>query len=334
MNRLFLYVILALSLSMGSCNQPLNKSTGPNEKATTVERIQVPDFNADSAYRYIEEQVDFGPRIPNTPEHLAAATYLVNKLGSFADTVVVQEFKARAYDGTILNGKNIIGSFKPGHKSRVLLCAHWDTRPFADHDPNPENHLVPIDGANDGGSGVGVLLEIARQLELQSPQIGIDIIFFDAEDYGPPQDHQKRGSGNWWALGSQYWAKNTHDPDYFAKYAILLDMVGAHDARFYMEGYSQMYAPGILKKVWNTAHRIGFQDYFIFEQKGYIDDDHKPINEILKIPAIDIIHMDDASSNGSFFEHWHTIHDTMDAIGKGSLKVVGQTVLTVIYEER
>jgi Zn-dependent M28 family amino/carboxypeptidase len=247
---------------------------------------------------------------------------------------VVQPFRARAYDGTILKGKNIIGSFNPGSKSRILLCAHWDSRPFADHDPDPDNHLTPIDGANDGGSGVGVLLEVARQMAMQRPHIGVDILLFDAEDYGPPQDHQKRGSGNWWALGSQYWARNPHDPDYYARYGILLDMVGGHNARFFMEGYSMMYAPGVLKKVWNTAHRAGFKQYFFFEQKGYIDDDHKPINEIMKIPTINIIHMDDASSNGSFFDHWHTIHDNMDAISKESLHVVGQTILTVIYEEK
>jgi len=315
-----------------------NQSTKRPAESKTVKKsevpISIPEFNADTAYKYIQEQVSFGPRIPNTPQHAATAEYLVSKLGSWADTVIVQPFKARAYNGTILNGKNIIGSFNPGNKARVLLCAHWDSRPYADHDPDPLNHLTPIDGANDGASGVGVLLEIARLVAIQETGIGIDIIFFDAEDYGPPQDYQKRGSGNWWALGSQHWARNPHDPDYSAKYAILLDMVGAHDARFYMEGYSMMYAPGVVKKVWQTAQRAGYQDFFIFEEKGYIDDDHKPINEILKIPAIDIIHMDDASSNGSFFDHWHTVHDNMDVISRHSLKVVGQTVLTVIYEER
>ncbi len=334
MNKLFACIIPVFLIFLTFCNHPDKKSNESKDKRKAIEKVSIPEFNADSAYHYISEQVGFGPRVPNTPEHAAAADYLINKLASFADTVLVQEFKARAYDGRILNGKNIIGSFHPRRKSRILLCAHWDTRPFADHDPDPQNQLIPIDGANDGGSGVGVLLEIARQLSLQSPKVGIDIIFFDAEDFGPPQDHQKRGSGNWWALGSLHWAKNPHDPDYFAKFAILLDMVGAHDARFYQEGYSMMYAPGVVRKVWNTARRIGYQDYFIFEEKGFIDDDHKPINEILKIPAIDIIHMDDASSNRSFFEHWHTVNDNMDVISRVSLKVVGQTVLTVVYETR
>lgn len=321
-------------LSLFSCHQSdiQSRSEGKKEKARTV--VQVPEFNADSAYAYVARQVEFGPRVPNTEEHLAAAGFLTDKLGSFTDTVLVQDFLVRAYDGTLLNGKNIIGVVNPDAKTRVLLCAHWDTRPFADHDPDPEKQNIPIDGANDGASGVGVLLEIARQLHQQPPHIGVDIIFFDAEDYGPPQDHQKRGSGNWWALGSRYWANNPHDYNYYAKYAILLDMVGGKEAKFYMEGYSASYAPGILKKVWNTAHRLGFKDYFIFEEQGYIDDDHKAINEILKIPAIDIIHLDNESTNSSFFEHWHTTHDNMENISRETLRVVGQTVLTVVYEQK
>lgn len=328
-----LYIFLAFAFLLTSCNEADPKSQGTKNKKKQA-AVSVPEFNADSAFKYIEDQVALGPRVPNTPAHESAAQFLKTKLGSYAHVVSFQPFKARAYDGSILNAKNIIGSFNPQHSSRILLCAHWDSRPFADHDPDPMNHQTPIDGANDGASGVGVLLEVARQFMLQNPKIGVDIIFFDAEDYGPPQDHQKRGSGNWWALGSQHWAKNPHNPDYYAKYAILLDMVGGHDATFYMEGYSMIYAPGILKKVWNTAHRIGYQSHFIFEQMGYIDDDHKPINEIMGIPAIDIIHMDNESSNNSFFEHWHTIHDNMDAISKTSLKVVGQTLLTVVYEEK
>lgn len=317
-----------------ACNQ--TSTTTETGKTTRKKKqiISIPVFNADSAFQYIVRQVEFGPRVPNTPEHKAAASYLTDQATRFADTVIVQQYQTRAFDGTVLNGSNIIASFQPDKKARILLCAHWDTRPFADHDPDPKNHNTPIDGANDGGSGVGVLLEVARHLNLQNPKVGVDIIFFDTEDYGPPQDHQNRGSGNWWALGSQYWANNPHDYDYFAKYAILLDMVGGHDARFYMEGYSNTFAPGILKKVWKTAHRIGYNNYFIFEEQGYIDDDHKAINEVLKIPAIDIIHLDNSSSNSSFFEHWHTIHDNLEGISKESLKAVGQTLLTVIYEQK
>lgn len=333
MERLTLITLASLLLLMFGCqSSPEKKATKSNKKKRTV--VSIPDFNSDSAFHYIEKQVEFGPRVPNTEAHRECANYLVNKLGAFTDTAFFQSFKARAYNGTILSGKNIIGSFRPGFNNRILLCAHWDTRPVADHDPDPAQHDQPIDGANDGGSGVGVLLEIARQLSMQKPGIGIDIILFDAEDYGPPQSDQQRAAGDWWALGSQHWSRNPHVVNYYARYGILLDMVGAKDAKFYMEGYSMNYAPGILKKVWNTAHRIGYQQYFIFEQGGYIDDDHKYVNEIRNIPTINIIHLDPQSSNRSFFEHWHTIEDTMDKLSRETLKAVGQTLLTVIYEEK
>lgn len=331
--KLFCYILVLSSISI-ACNQTsrTKDNTKSGKKATAS--VKVPDFNADSAYQFIVDQVNFGPRVPNTEAHRSAGVYLADQLRKFSDTLIIQNFKTRAYDGTVLSGKNLIGSFNLSANSRIMLCAHWDTRPYADHDPNPTNHNTPIDGANDGGSGVGILLEIARLMAIERPKTGVDIILFDAEDYGPPQDHQKRTGENWWALGSQYWANNPHDYNYSAKFAILLDMVGAHDARFYMEGYSMTYAPGVLKNVWNTAHRIGYKNYFLFEQQGYIDDDHKAINEVLKIPAIDIIHLDETSSNSSFFEHWHTVNDKLDIISKESLKVVGQTVMTVVYEQK
>jgi hypothetical protein len=313
--------------------------TGDRKPARVTDRpvpetVPVPDFDADSAYYFVEKQVLFGPRVPNTAEHTACAEYLFDELNRFADKVIMQTFNARAFNGTVLNGKNIIGSFQPDHKNRILLCAHWDSRPFADYDPDPANHNKPIDGANDGASGVGVLLEVARQLNLKTPSIGIDIIFFDLEDYGPPQDAQQRGQGDWWALGSQYWARNPHAINYQAKFGILLDMVGAADARFKMEGFSMYYASSLVKKVWRTAHRIGYGDYFLFEKGGYIEDDHKYINEIIKIPTINIIHLDSQSSNGSFFDHWHTLNDTMENISPLTLQMVGQTVLAVVFDEK
>jgi hypothetical protein len=322
-------LMAALHTGCGGDQKPVRVSD-----KSAADPVRVPEFNADSAFHFVERQVQFGPRVPNTAEHAACAAYLVSELGRFADTVIIQSFRARAFNGTILNGKNIIGSFYPEKTNRIFLCAHWDTRPFADYDPDPANHNKPIDGANDGASGVGVLLEIARQLASNRPGIGVDILFFDLEDYGPPQDAQQRGQGDWWALGSQYWSRNPHQINYHARFGILLDMVGATDAKFKMEGFSMYYAPGLLKNVWNIAHRIGFGNYFLFEQGGYIEDDHKYINEILKIPTINIIHLDSQSSNRSFFDHWHTMNDTMENISPQTLKVVGQTVLTVIFEEK
>ena len=327
-----LIYIISLLLLLSACGGNSKKQI-PTRKTPPKQQVVIPDFNSDSAYLFVEKQVAFGPRVPNTGSHTNCAQFLYNKLKLYADTAMIQTFKTRAYNNDVLNGKNIIGAFNPENGNRILLCAHWDTRPYADYDENPDNHQKPIDGANDGGSGVGVLLEIARQMSLSKPGIGVDIIFFDVEDYGPPQELQIHGS-NFWGLGSQYWSRNTHDPDYVARYGILLDMVGATNATFLMEGHSMLYAAGILKKVWTIGNRLGYSDYFLFDSAGYIDDDHKYVNEIAKIPTIDIIHLDTESSGSSFFKHWHTLGDTMDKIDKETLKAVGQTLLTVIFEEK
>ncbi len=325
-------LFLLIAATCYACNTG-NERDKTKQPKTAEQNVQIPEFNSDSAYLYVKTQVDFGPRVPNTPQHAQCAEYLYRELKKFADTTIMQSFKTRAFDGTTLNGENIIGSFNPDSKNRIFYCSHWDSRPFADHDPDPSKHKTPIDGANDGASGVGVLLEIARQIHASKPTIGLDIIFFDDEDYGPPQDSNIEGE-EYWGLGAQYWAKNPHNPYYTARFGVLLDMVGAKDAKFYMEAYSMYYAPGICKKIWDTARQLGYYNYFIYEKTGGITDDHTFINEILKIPTIDIIHLDTSSSNGTFFQYWHTTGDNMSVIDKNTLKVVGQTLLTVVYQEK
>jgi hypothetical protein len=326
-------VIIGLAIILFTISCKEQKSKQPIESKPSA-KITIPVFNSDSAFLFVKNQVDFGPRVPNTPNHHKCAEYLLSTLKKFSDTAMVQTFNTKAFDGTVLNGKNIIGSYNIDNQKRVLLCAHWDSRPFADHDQDTSKLNTPIDGANDGASGVGVLLEIARLMAKSKPEIGVDIIFFDVEDYGPPKNHPETEIKDQYGLGSQYWSRNPHDPDYTADYGILLDMVGASNARFYMEGFSMEYASGILKKVWNTAHKTGYSDYFLYEQVGYIDDDHKYINELAKIPTINIIHLDPESSNGSFFEYWHTTGDNLSVIDKQTLKVVGQTLLNVVFHEK
>ncbi|MCS6968285.1 MAG: M28 family peptidase [Cytophagales bacterium] len=292
-------------------------------------------FNVDSAYEYIKKQVALGPRVPNTEPHRKAAEMFLAMLERFGWQVQAQDFEAVAYNKTILRSRNIIATYNPEAKRRILLAAHWDTRPYADMDPDTTRRREPILGANDGGSGVGVLLEVARAIGMQQydslkiNHIGIDIILFDSEDYGPPEDEQQNAfKPDAWCLGSQYWAKNKHRENYAAYYGILLDMVGAHNARFLLEGHSMEYAPSVVKKVWDTANQLGFGKYFVYQTTSSLIDDHLYINQLAGIPTINIIQYEN-----SFGDFWHTHRDNMDIISKETLYAVGTTLLQVLYNE-
>jgi len=328
----YILSLLLLSFLWVSCNQQPGSKAAQTETARPKSTVKIPDFNSDSAYESVRAQLAFGPRVPNTPAHVKCANYLISKMKTYTPVVMVQKGTLSAFNGTPLHFQNIIASWKPETNNRILLCAHWDSRPFADHDPDKKNRSKPVDAANDGASGVGVLMEMARQFSLLNPTVGVDIIFFDVEDYGPPQDQTMSDSEDQWGLGAQYWAKNPHKSGYVARYGILLDMVGARNATFLMEGYSMQYAGDIVKSIWSTAARIGYVSWFPEEQAGYITDDHVPINRIANIPTIDIIHLDKNSETG-FYPYWHTTGDTFDKIDKNTLKVVGQTLMTVVYEE-
>lgn len=327
----FTFTSFVILLIISSCGNR-NKNGNDNDSTKTTQTINIPDFNADSAYSYIAKQVSFGPRVMNSDAHKKCAEYLITMLKKYCDTVYVQESKAKAFDGTWLNFKNIIGSIKPGINNRIFISSHWDSRPFADYDDDEKNYKTPIDGANDGASGVGIIFEIARLLHSNIPPIGIDFILFDAEDYGQPEKSDYPKQEDTWCLGSQYWSKKPHIKGYYAKYGILLDMVGAENATFYKEGISMQYAPDIVKKVWGAASQQGYSDYFIDSQYGDLIDDHVYINRIAKIPTIDIIHHINNTGTG-FFKYWHTTKDNLECINKNTLKAVGQTLLTVIFEE-
>lgn len=321
-----LYILFAAA--MISCSQTPSSSSAKVE-SQPVKQQNVPAFDADSAWVFVENQVKFGPRVPNSEAHVACGNYLTSELKRFGAQVYEQEATLTAYNGTQLKAKNIIGSYNPENSKRVLLFAHWDSRPYADHDKDPANHKKPIDGADDGASGVGVLLEMARQFSIKSPAIGIDIIFFDAEDYGTPE-FVKEYKENTWCLGAQFWAKNPHVKGYKADFGILLDMVGAKNASFFKEATSMRYAPQIVELVWSTARDLGYGKFFINAEGGAITDDHQYVILGRNIPCIDIIYTDPESDNG-FGPHWHTQNDTMDNIDRETLKAVGQTVLQVVY---
>jgi Zn-dependent M28 family amino/carboxypeptidase len=302
-------------------------------QANNTDEISVPVFNADSAYFYTEKQVSFGPRVPNTPAHDSCGNYLAGELRRFGAMVTEQETTVRLLDNSPIAIKNIIGAFQPENKNRILLCAHWDSRPYADHDPDSKNWHTPIDGANDGAGACAVLLEIARQVQISQPSIGLDIIFFDAEDWGEPNFQLKDKHYGNWCMGSEYWAKNPHIPNYNARYGILLDMVGGPNAQFFKEIFSTQQAPHIIKKVWEAAQATGYDSYFPNRPGGYIDDDHLSVIKYRKIPCIDIIQFDPESELG-FAPYWHTLDDAMKNVDKSTLQAVGQTVLQVLYKEK
>jgi glutaminyl-peptide cyclotransferase len=327
--RIFCSLVF-LSAILFSCGKSKEKQT-----ETVPNRVvNVPKFNSDSAYSFVESQVRFGPRVPNTLPHHKTGDYLIAKLTAYGGTLHVQEFEATTFDKQRLNLRNIIASFNPDNQKRILLAAHWDTRPFADKDSIRMD--APFDGANDGASGVGILLEIARQLKTNPTSAGVDLILFDGEDWGEKNSETKRiptpeGLDTWWCLGSQHWARHKHKPNYSAYYGILLDMVGAKGSHFYQEGESEKYAPKIVEKVWNTAEQLGYSTYFVKQNEGGILDDHVYVNEIANIPMIDIV--DYEPGIGYFGDYHHTRKDNIQIISKEILEVTGDVLMHVIYKE-
>ena len=318
-------------MACGSAGSPEQGSTTTTTPQNPVTTSKAPTFEADSAYAYVANQVSFGPRVPNSKAHKQCGDYLAAELTRFGAQLYVQEANLKAYDGTLLEARNLIGSYNPELSKRVLLFAHWDSRPYSDHDPDPANLRKPLDGADDGASGVGVLLEIARQLGQQAPNIGVDILFCDAEDYGTPEfvdDYQP----DTWCLGSQFWAKNPHVKNYKAEFGILLDMVGGKGATFFREFQSMRSAAPIVQMVWSKARDLGYGKFFINADGGAITDDHQYVISGRGIPSIDIINYDPDTETG-FASYWHTQKDNMDNIDRETLKAVGQTVLEVIYNQ-
>jgi glutaminyl-peptide cyclotransferase len=271
------------------------------------------EFDGQRAYQWLVKQTDLGPRNPGSSGHDAALALLKGELELRGAKTVLQPFMHYdAEKGITLTMSNIIGSFNPDNLSRIILCAHWDTRPFADRD-TPANADKPILGANDGGSGVAVLMELARLMQASAPPVGVDIVLFDGEDYG------KEGDLDNYCLGSRYFADN--HAGFYPRFAILLDMIGDADLRIPVEGYSEQYAPDVVDLVWGEAERLGVYQ-FSREINGYIFDDHVVLNQG-GIRAIDLIDFD--------YPAWHTLGDTADKCSPASLKAVGDVLNGVIY---
>jgi len=322
-NKYFYFFLIGLTLlSCGKSSKPA--------------AVQHPDFSADSAYQYITAQLQFGPRVPDTKSHRMCAAYLAHQLRKAGAEVSTQQGQKINYAGQPQSIINIIGHFSGDENAEaILLCAHYDTRPWSDEEENYDQRFAPVPGANDGASGVGVLLEVARQIGLKRTQNGaghtpIDIVFFDCEDMGTPDFYTGLQRENTWCLGSQFWSEQfaynpQHNGSNKYEYGILLDMVGAPDATFPKEYYSTQGAGDYVEKIWRNASKLGYQKYFISTSSYPIIDDHFYIGSIAGIPCVDIIHYDVRAK--SFPYWWHTQTDDIRTIDKQTLQAVGETVL-------
>ncbi len=316
--RAGLYAVSAAILGVfGSAACPRSAGTAvPSSTAAQASgkpKVARPAFDGERAYEYLKAQCAFGPRVPGTDAHRKCRDYLIAELKKSADRVVTQDFAFRQLPMT-----NVIGLFNEKAKRQVLLCAHWDCRPYADEEIDPVKRRRPVMGANDGASGVAVLLELASMFKAQQPAVGIVIVLFDGEDYG---DFRR----DWGVfLGSRHFAKRMKSLCSPA-YGILLDMIGDRDLRIYREGVSQQRAPRINDLVFGIARELGHSRQFVDRVEYTVSDDHVAINDA-GVPCIDLIDFDYAS--------WHTVDDTPDKCSAASLKVVGETVAEVVYREK
>lgn len=320
------FLLLFLFGCNGCTSDPKPETPVTTPTKPTPKSVDIPKFHRDSAYLFTKKQVDFGPREPNTKAHTATKNWYVHKFKSYGAEVIEQNFQVRSFENKMLNATNVIAQFNPKNSHRIVLAAHWDTRHVGDQDPDAKKQKEAILGADDGASGVGMLIEIARQISLNKIDLGVDIVLFDAEDQG-----SNGGKETEWCLGSQHWSRNLHTT-HKHKFGILLDMAGSKNARFTKDQVSMTYAPKVMNKVWKIAQESGYGNFFVNETSGPLVDDHKFVNEIARIPMIDIINRPTTSRSG-FGHYWHTHDDNMNVIDKKTLRAVGQTVLAVIYKE-
>ena len=276
----------------------------------------VREFNGPAAFKYVEQQMAFGPRVPNTPGHQKTGDWLLAELRARADTVIVQAFRQTTTKGQTLQLRNFFARFRPQATDRVLFLAHWDTRPFADKSANLGQQRLPVPGANDGASGVAVLLGVADALKAKPPTIGVDLLFVDGEDYGDFADSTET------LIGARYFAKHL-PPGYTTLFAVLFDMVGDRDLEIVQEGFSVQNAPEVVQRVWQTADRLGYGRTFVNRVGQALTDDHVPLQRA-GIRAIDVIDFD--------FPYHHTTEDTIDKVSAESLQIVGNVAVALVRQ--
>jgi len=331
MKRYWTFICATVVLLLVGCQQ---------KQKTVIEaeyQTSAPAFCADSAYSYAAKQCEFGPRVVGSEAHRLCGEWIAAQFERLGGRVQTQEATFTLYDGTKVKGRNIIASFasedstEAGCGDCLMVCAHWDSRPWADNDPDEKNWHTPVMAANDGASGVGVLLELARMFGETPPPVAVELVCFDAEDCGVPQwVETDEDTEDTWCLGSQLWAKRPHVDVQKVRYAVLLDMVGSEETEFRKEGFSLRYAPSVTDKVWVAAQRMGHGKWFSYEEGGYVTDDHLPLNRA-GVMAIDIV---GGNLDGSSFPAtWHTVDDNMRHLSTATLQAVGETVADVIYSE-
>ena len=321
------YSILVLLLLCVSCVKQQQSSTTNSQLST---------FSADSAYTYIAQQLAFGARVPGTQAHEACGDWLVSELARHGAQVKNQHGTMTNYAGKPQTIRNIVAILEGNTSHAILLCAHWDCRPWSDEEELYEDRFEPVMGANDGASGVGVILEMVRQLSIRKSKgefiPTVQVVFFDCEDMGTPAHFTGSQRDHTWCLGSQYWAQQLkiQNSKFKINYGVLLDMVGDPSATFPKEYFSMQYAGGYVEQLWRTAQRLGYGRYFVQQATYYpITDDHYYVNTIAGIPCVDIIDYKTNTETG-FAEWWHTQHDDIQNINKQTLQAVGETVLTTI----
>lgn len=298
------------------------KSDKPAASATRASN----EFNADSAMSYIRQQLAFGPRVPGTEPARRTGDWIVAHLRATADTVVEQRWTHTLATGRTLPMRNIFARFRPGAKERILYITHWDTRPVADSDPDPVKAKLPMPGANDGASGVALLLAVSDALKKAPPKVGVDLLFVDGEDWGDFTTNEDV------LIGSSYFAQHLPNPGYQPLFGVLWDMIGDADLNIYQEVNSAQAAPEVVQLVWGKAKDMGYEKYFIPEAKEPITDDHVPLIKA-GLRVIDVLDIDygprDASGSVTTNYH-HTMQDTIDKVSAKSMKIVGDVAVALL----
>lgn len=322
--------IIIICLALAACHKQQKFVPGPND---TIALVACPQFDSLRAMQTVEAQCKFGPRVAGSKASRECGDYLVEEFRRLGLTVEEQLGEATRWDGEPVCIRNITARLNPDNPSRLLLCAHWDSRPWADQDPDTTLHRTPLLGANDGASGVAVLLEMARCMTQQPLHIGVDFVLFDAEDMGTPEwaDNDSTDTTPTWCLGSQYWAEQAFAGGYEAMAGVLFDMVGGRGTSFAREGQSVYHAKNIVDTIWQIALQLGYSDIFQDRDGGFLVDDHVPVTQTAHIPCIDIVA--NCPTGPSFGPTWHTTHDTPENIDPHLLRAAGQTVLQWVYNE-